>query len=814
MPVSAKDLRLLRFMGFVAALTASCMGFAQGQGMNIARDCPVTFSSPPNYAAATDTADKTQLTDGVYSMGNFWTQKSTVGWSKANPVLITIDLKKIQPIAGVSFDTAAGRAGVTWPIGLYVLVSDDGSGWRYICNLVSRSAAVGLPPAEGYDVHRFTVGDLQTHGRYLQIAVGSTSDYVFCDEIEVYKGPDALLQREPGGTPVTDVKAFVTDSATQSGILWRVESDAAEARSAVEGSAVSGSVKDELISRIRNAEQDALTITPPQPADFRAILPFSDAHARIFSVYGPLLRARGLPGFFVWKKNRYDRIRPASAPTKATDAVTVSMEMMRNEFRSDAFLVTNATDGPAQVLLRVNNVPGAPRPQWLTISTTAWTDTSALIPVAAALSEAAYADGAFRVTLPAGLTTMVWLTVDSAHLDPGMYRGTIGINGAGTALEVAINVRVSTVTMARPRLALGMWDYTDRKGNYGITLKNMPAAISLMSSHFVDSPWARAPVLPQPSAADFDKNDRLTKSLDFSSFDEWVKRWPDARRYLIFLSTKNRSTMAGKKAGTTGFTARVGEWMRAIANHLPVLGLTPPQLGFLLVDEPNSDAADQSIVEWAKPIKAAVPGFLLFEDPAREQPQLAKNQEAITLMDILCPLLGHLYTGGSAAQAYYRQRRNDGQQLWIYQTSGPTRLFDPYRYDRLAAWEAFRIGAVGIGFWSFGDIGEAVSSWNEYTARRSPRSPVFIGVEDVTTDVHWEAVREGVEDYEYLAMLRDAGERTKDPSLKSQAQRLLTNAPDTVIGPRNADYSWAEEEDRTPADAYRIQALDLLEKMQ
>jgi hypothetical protein len=48
------------------------------------------------------------------------------------------------------------------------------------------------------------------------------------------------------------------------------------------------------------------------------------------------------------------------------------------------------------------------------------------------------------------------------------------------------------------------------------------------------------------------------------------------------------------------------------------------------------------------------------------------------------------------------------------------------------------------------------TSWNDYATTNMSDAPAFIGRRDVTDSVHWQAVREGVEDYEYLAMVRDA----------------------------------------------------------
>ena len=70
---------------------------------NIALGKPYALSRPPGYRLCTDAGDRTQLTDGQFTKGYFWTQESTVGWQGGQPVLISIDLGQVEPIRGVAF---------------------------------------------------------------------------------------------------------------------------------------------------------------------------------------------------------------------------------------------------------------------------------------------------------------------------------------------------------------------------------------------------------------------------------------------------------------------------------------------------------------------------------------------------------------------------------------------------------------------------------------------------------------------------------------------------------------------------------------
>ena len=78
-----------------------------------------------------------------------------------------------------------------------------------------------------------------------------------------------------------------------------------------------------------------------------------------------------------------------------------------------------------------------------------------------------------------------------------------------------------------------------------------------------------------------------------------------------------------------------------------------------------------------------------------------------------------------------------------------------------------------------------------------------------------EAIREGVEDYEYLVMLRDrireCEEAGKAGALLPRARRILDGACERVLtAEQSADYHWNVEKDRSTADSVRCEVLQIL----
>jgi len=146
-------------------------------------------------------------------------------------------------------------------------------------------------------------------------------------------------------------------------------------------------------------------------------------------------------------------------------------------------------------------------------------------------------------------------------------------------------------------------------------------------------------------------------------------------------------------------------------------------------------------------------------------------------------------------------------------------LSDPYSAYRLAAWDGYDMNAESIQFWCFSDAGGGENnSWNPFSATHTSYSALFVDKTTVTAGKHMEAVREGVQDFEYLTLLRKRIETLEKagagrPGL-AHARDLLAAAPRRVLdapGARNT--TWREHKDRTVADAVRIEIGEMLERL-
>jgi len=830
---SAVRLGILLLSLLMAALSQACLGqqaVASAPGKtNVALASPYTLDPRPSYEHCTDPGDATQLTDGKLTEGHFWVQKGTVGWVHADMARITIDLGKVQPIAGLSFRTAAGTAGVGWPEQLLVFLSEDGKAYSAIGDLVDLSAEHGLPEAVGYRVHTYWTDRLQTKGRFVQIVMVLASSYGFCDEIEVWRGDEAWLTKPVGGREVGDVATYMHSPRAATCVRRCLRLDAAKVRKAIETANMPADKRDASLRKLDELIRQISSVTVADPNKLKAVVPINDLHSKILACNLDVLESRGLKGLVVWQNKRWDPLSIVYAPEpEQVGKVDLSLRMMRGEHRAVAFNITNVGAGWGFRVdmseLRAEGGPATAVVPKLTFHNVEYVDTKEGVVVADALPHLPRQGGiANCAQVPHGTTRQVWVTCSTPEVPAGSYVGDLALLRVGGLvgqasipadghMKIPVRVKVEDLTFPnQPTLSLGMWDYTDEPYAYGITKANQPQAIADMKAHFVDTPWAHPSVIGHPEKKHLDADGNLKPgTIDFTRFDRWLEDWKGARRYFVFLSVGK--SLTGFEMGTPQFDKLVGQWFTAWAEHCKAKGLKPKQVGVLLVDEPANDEQDRQILAWAKPIKAATDFFCIWIDPTHRKLGTPDQVAMLEACDAICPNVSIFYELGEKAKTFYSNLCKDGRrELWFYWCSGPARQLDPYSYHRLQAWHCWVHGAKGMGFWAYGDTGYA-NSWCEYMSRGTSFCPAYIAPDSITTSKHWEAVREGVEDYEYLHMLKarvdELTKAGKTSSALAKAKELLEEGPKRVT--RWGSISWFTPRNRALADDVRLEVLDAL----
>lgn len=784
-------------------------------GENIALGAPYTLSPRPNYQHCTDPGDGVQLTDGESTENYFWTQEGTVGWRTVPFAMITVDLGSEQPISGVALTTAAGRAGVTWPMAIYVLTSNDGEHFREAGDLVALDHAQNGPWPEDYAIRRLVTHDLGTRGRYVRFVMipPPGGPYMFVDEIEVFRGPAELLNQKLTGEVIDDAAVLYRRERIRGGVRHRFQADAKSLEQAIHDSPLTPEQQEDLLAQLESArrafEQHAADWSPP--LDFEAVLPLGSHHARLLEVQSAMWQSAGYDGLTTWVPATWDPVPLVTRPQK--DVGTIEVDLLRGEYRAAALNLANATTETMELALALDGVPGAPQPTYVTVHEAQWTDTSQGEPVVSALPEAPREGDAWKISVVPGLIRQVWFTFHVTELPPGEYQGAVVLR-AGQRIVHRVPLRLVVWPLEFPQrttLLLGGWSYLDRAGTYGCTEENIDALTAHLREHYVNAPWARSGVMMD---FEFAGNSSEEIRLDTTGFDRWLARFPDAKMYMVFLSVPE--SFAGEPIGSEGFRQRVGTWISAWVDHLATKRIAADRLGVLLRDEPHEGSDIRPIVEWSKAIKAAEPEVEIWEDPTYRAPWDAPA-EMFEACDVLCPNRPMWLAAGDRFARFYLQQQAQGRELQFYSCSGPAKLLDPYSYYRLQAWHCRMIGGTGSYFWAFGDNSGA-SSWNEYLSKAGPYTPLFLDDHRVVPGKQMEAIRESVQDYEYFVMLEEAVARARragrnDEVLQRGQELLQSLAEEVVTAPGADELRWHVPKDRRLADRARITILRVLAEL-
>jgi len=280
---------------------------AEADVENIARGKRYVMTPVPSYRDTIDAGDRTQLTDGEYSSGYFWVQKSTVGWVRDPRVTLTFDLGADLPIRGVTFNTAArSAAGVFWPKSIRLLVSTDGRSYHGLGDLIALDRNRPAPSEDTYGLHKFVADKLRAHGRYVKLMIESNGPYVVVDEVEIWRGEDTWLAEPLPGAAVRFPMAYDTGDALTDAVLGRIGTDVATAINFVSRAATDDALRKRLLGEAMRVEQRIGELPTVAPDGFRAVVPINALHAQAYALCGAVRAAQGQPPLVVWRANPWD----------------------------------------------------------------------------------------------------------------------------------------------------------------------------------------------------------------------------------------------------------------------------------------------------------------------------------------------------------------------------------------------------------------------------------------------------------------------------------------------------------------------------
>ncbi|MBI4585206.1 MAG: DUF4091 domain-containing protein [Planctomycetes bacterium] len=254
---------------------------------------------------------------------------------------------------------------------------------------------------------------------------------------------------------------------------------------------------------------------------------------------------------------------------------------------------------------------------------------------------------------------------------------------------------------------------------------------------------------------------RADGSIDPAGTHPALKEWMESLQVTGFPIDLLGSDPLGKDR------ERNRTYLRSIHAYLKANGWE--KLAYIYVlDEPNDANAYEEVRRRARLIHEAQPGIkvLCTEQPVPQDPDWGTLAGSVDIWVPLWPLFD---------EKAGRERLAAGEELWSYtalcqgEKGRDTPFWEidfPLLNYRIPAWMSWRCGMTGLLYWStvyrekVGDAWTRPRTYGEFNGEGSlfyPGAPA--GLAGPVASMRLKQIREGLEDYEYLALLAARGEK-------------------------------------------------------
>ena len=536
---------------------------------NLALHKSYSFSTSPNYEYTAPSSDKTSLTDGIYSKGYFWTQKTTVGWAYLPGVAITIDLGQEQSIGAVSLNTVRELAQyVNFPKNIFIFISRDNESFQYIGNAARDSGNVSGP----YLIKKFSLNNISAVGRYIRLSVIPNGVFLFCDEIEVLKGNSISSNR--GRLISIDNLSKTEDS------LENLES-------------VRGSV-ERLIDKLEKQSEKSGS-SNPKYKNIRNQLQkqnvseydLSNLKKEIALTHVSDTRQFFKSSYLVQRYNPWDTLSEFYVPVQPSKNLQYTYSVPVNGAKYGAFVLMNNSTVSKTFKLKINNissftgidlfnVPFVPSINYQQIP-------DPLVPITES------------VKVPPGNTEMIIFKLSG--LKEGVSKISINIDCDGDISKADINSKVFKIPLARNAdgLNANVWAYFT---NPMVGTHKDQAAADLIE-HNVNTIVIPPAILP------------MIKTTDYSVFSNYLSNFKKVKTFLLFMnyvSPPYRNSYGNGQFLSSEWKAKFIEWYKKITNYIKQKGFPDSQIYLYPYDEISvKDFHDfRELIAWPK---SSIPGI-------------------------------------------------------------------------------------------------------------------------------------------------------------------------------------------------------------
>lgn len=254
---------------------------------------------------------------------------------------------------------------------------------------------------------------------------------------------------------------------------------------------------------------------------------------------------------------------------------------------------------------------------------------------------------------------------------------------------------------------------------------------------------------------------------------------------LLYLNWE-RERLAGEGLGFLDFqghepspalSAVLQTWLSRLKSVMVSAGLRPDQWALYPVDEPDHEDMAY-VLRLFRALKRAQPQVNIYVNPVPTPGSFAGTPVTdiaalAPYVDIWQPRLSLARGHGAAVYAA------TGRPFWIYDNPPyPAKDAEPLRHYRLLAWEAWALGATGVGFWSYSDTWQT-SAWDDFDGHAADWAVVYESSSGPARSRRWLAFKQGVLDYRLFEALATENAAQPQPELRARVRALLASRLDS-----------------------------------
>ena len=408
-----------------------------------------------------------------------------------------------------------------------------------------------------------------------------------------------------------------------------------------------------------------------------------------------------------------------------------------------------------------------------------------------------------RMDLPAGGNRPVWVQIEvPAQAKPGIYSGTLTARSNTGKLEFPVKLEVLAATLPDPadwKIHLDLWQHPQAAArwhdvplwsdqHFALSKPEMVrlarAGQKTITCSLIHEPWGAQTYDWFPSMIEWRKKADGTWKYDYTNFDRWVtfcstecglgqarihgySMLPWSLTFRYYDEATAAYVDAKLQPGSEAYDAHWGPFLKDFVNHLKDKGwLERMRIG---MDE-RPDAL----------MKAGLATLAKFAPEIRCASAINAPSNLTRDMDDISPIINHTDT---TPRALLDERRAAGRKTTYYVCTGPA-VPNTFTFSPPAESEWLPIFAAANGFDGF--LRWAYHSWVENPLVSTdftswPSGDCFLVYPGNRSSVRWERLRDGIEGFEKIHLLRAAAAKSSNPKAAGAIQAI-----DAVL----ADFTW------------------------